>query len=419
MRRAAVLGLLVTGCAMSPVPAPGTISFVLTSAPEVAASASPARAISPSPAGASAAPSVVPSSPAPTPSTTVSSGGGGSAGGGSNPAPATPGPTPAPIGLAPCAGTQPLAGLVATLAGGTYGYADGASAQFRSPRGLALAASGELYVADTGNRALRVVGLDGTVRTLAGGPAAPAFQEPAAVAVAPDGSLVVADTGRNRLYRVSASGTVTDLAGDGQPGAVDGPGASARFDDPRGLAVDAAGIVYVADLNNHRIRTVAADGTVATLAGSATVGSADGDGASASFTSPSGLALAPDGTLYVADVGAHAVRTLTAAGHVGTLAGGGGAGGADGTGAAARFDSPWAIAIDPAGLAYVVDGPQASRLRAITPAGVVTTVAGDATAGFQNGTSAQARFFSAFALVANGCGRLYLVDGFTRIREVH
>ena len=102
--------------------------------------------------------------------------------------------------------------------------------------------------------------------------------------------------------------------------------ATARFDDPRGLAIDAAGVVYVADLNNHRIRAVATDGTVSTLAGSATAGSADGDGALASFTSPIALALAPDGTLYVADVGTHSIRTLTAAGHVGTLAGGAGAG---------------------------------------------------------------------------------------------
>jgi streptogramin lyase len=311
------------------------------------------------------------------------------------------------------------AGTAATLAGGAYGYMDGAyaSAQFRSPRGMAIDVTGQLFVADTGNRAVRRLALDGTVSTLAGGPEQAQIQEPHGLAVNAAGQVFVSDTARHAIYRIAPDGTVTLLAGGTQPGYADGTGAQAQFDDPRGLALDAAGNLFVADMNNHCIRKVTPTGEVTTFAGSVTMGAADGTGPAATFTSPIALAFGAGGDLFVADIVTHSLRKITPSGVVTTFAGGA-SGDADGLGTAARFAHPWAIASDARGTLYVVDGEQASRIRRIGTDAQVSTLAGGATPGYQNGAGAQARFFSAFALTASSCGRLYLTDGFCRVREV-
>ncbi len=189
----------------------------------------------------------------------------------------------------------------------------------------------------------------------------------------------------NRVKRLSADlGTVTLVAGGQFSGSADGVGANASFNQPLGLAQDAAGNLYVADSGNNTIRRIAPDGTVSTLAGAAaTSGSADGTGANARFNSPRGMALGPDGDLYVADNNNHLIRRITTAGVVTTYAGSV-PGYADGAPLAAKFNSPAAVAVAANGDVLVADYSNARVrriVRAGNAAGSVETLAGNGTAG--------------------------------------
>ncbi|QBE66682.1 NHL repeat-containing protein [Pseudoduganella lutea] len=221
---------------------------------------------------------------------------------------------------------------VTTLGGsGAAGFADGSAARsaFSDPFGVATGPRGTVYVADGGDsNRIRAIAPDGTVATLAGGRegyadgkgAAAMFHTPSAVALDHAGNLYVADTGNHAVRKVAPDGTVTTLAGNGQPGFADGQGAAARFDGPVGIAVDDAGNVFVADTYNDRIRRVAPDGTVTTVAGGGRPGNVDGPALSARFDTPGGVAVSTDGTLFVADTGNHAVRRIDTAGTVSTVA---------------------------------------------------------------------------------------------------
>ncbi|MCD1259089.1 copper amine oxidase [Paenibacillus athensensis] len=232
-----------------------------------------------------------------------------------------------------------------------------------------------------------------------GAAASAAFRSPASVAVLPDGSVLVADTRNHNLRKISAS-SVSTYAGPELPvlvndlgfpvgGQADGKAGEAFFNEPSGLAVDAQGAVYVADAGNNTIRKVAKDGTVTTLAGSGEVGAKDGKGAEAQFNYPTDVAVAADGTVYVADSLNHAIRKIAADGTVSTLnaastraiqvrPGEAAFAGdyADGSLAQAKFNEPSGLAIDAKGNLYVSDtGNQ--RIRYIDlAAGTVTTVAG-------------------------------------------
>ena len=165
----------------------------------------------------------------------------------------------------------------------------------------------------------------------------------------------------------------------GGSGNADGTGTAASFNRPYSVATDSSGNVYVADLSNHTIRKITPAGVVTTVAGSAGVsGSADGTGAAASFNTPSSVATDSNGNVYVADTFNHTIRKITPAGVVTTLAGSAGvSGNADGTGAAARFNNPYSVATDSSGNVYAADANN-HTIRKITPAGVVTTLAGSA-----------------------------------------
>lgn len=221
---------------------------------------------------------------------------------------------------------------VAGLAGdGHVGWRDGAAsqAQFADPYGLALDPHGTLYVSDGGdNDRIRLLRPDGTVATLAGGTegfqdgqgAAARFDTPSGLALDATGNLYVADTGNHAIRKVTRDGVVTTLAGTGTPGWRDGPGAQAQFDGPMGLAIDAAGRVIVADAYNDRIRAIAPDGQVTTLAGGASPGNVDGAGAQARFDTPCAVVVDAAGRIVVADTRNDALRTIDTAGHVTTLA---------------------------------------------------------------------------------------------------
>ncbi len=263
-------------------------------------------------------------------------------------------------------------GVVTTLAGqpGIEGSADGTNsgAQFFSPSGVAVDSAGNVYVADQGNCAIRVVSPAGVVTTLAGGSqgssdgtgSAAQFYNPFGVAVDRAGNVYVADTLNDTIRKVTSAGVVTTFAGKaGYSGSANGASNVARFSYPFGIAIDSAGNLYVADAYNDMIRKVTPGGTVSTLAGKAGYsGSIDGTGTAAEFENPIGVAVDSKGYVYVGDFYNNTIRRVSSNGVVTTLAGlagNGGFGSADGTGSAARFDSPEGVAVDSQGNLYVGD----------------------------------------------------------------
>jgi hypothetical protein len=347
----------------------------------------------------------------------------------------TPGVTPAPVTTpTPALAAKPaptpssllsLSGVVTTLAGSTKGYADGtgAAAKFGSPMDVAVDAAGNVYVADFNNNRIRKVSPGGVVTTLAGSTqgyadgtgAAAKFFNPKGVAVDVAGNVYVADANNNRIRKVSPAGVVTTLAGAGK-GFADGTGVAAQFSYPTGLAVDVAGNVYVADANNNRIRKVSPAGVVTTLAGSIQ-GYADGTGATAKFFNPHRVALDAAENVYVADEKNHRIRKVNPDGAVTTLAGST-QGYGDGTGATAKFSSPMSVAVDGAGNVYVTDFNN-NRIRKVSPTGVVTTVAGAAIKGDADGTGAAAKFSNPKGVAVDVAGNVYVADlANNRIRKI-
>ena len=254
------------------------------------------------------------------------------------------------------------------------------------------------------------------IRTLAGGATLGAtngfgsnarFNHPNAVAADSAGNLYVADTENSMVRMVSADGYVSTLAGlAGNYGSADGSGASARFYGPQGIAADSAGQLYVADTANGTIRRVTPAGTVSTFAGApGTFNSFDGTGTNAQFFHPEAVAADPGGNLYVADAWNHTIRKITPAGLVSTLAGlAGNFGSADGTNSKARFSRPAGIAVDGATNLFVADMFN-HTLRKITSAGKVTTIAGmPGVWGSADGTNNAARFYlpQGISVAANG-----------------
>jgi sugar lactone lactonase YvrE len=201
---------------------------------------------------------------------------------------------------------------------------------------------------------------------------------------------------------------VATLAGAIVPGFADGSIADARFNQPANVAVDANGNVFVADAGNHAIRRITRAGMVSTLAGSGIAGSADGTGAAASFDTPSGLAIDATGNVYVADRGNHRIRVITPAGVVGTLAGSGVAGATDGEGSAATFNLPTDIDLDLAGNAYVADSGN-NKIRLVAADGTVSTLAGSV-AGGENGRAETATFRDPAGITLGANGSLYVAD---------
>jgi len=316
--------------------------------------------------------------------------------------------------------------FVTTLAGSTYGFADGtgAAAKFWNPGGVAIDKTGNLFVADTDNHRIRKVTPLGVVTTLAGSSAgfadgtgtAAQFNKPRDVAVDGDGNLFVTDTYNHKIRKVTASGVVTTLAGS-SAGSTDGTGTFAQFRYPSGVAIDGSGNLIVADSNNHRIRKVTIQaGVVTTLAGSSQ-GLADDIGTAAQFSNPQDVAVDGAGNIFVADTYNNRIRKLTPAGVVTTVAGSS-RGVADGTGAAAQFDYPYGLAVDGGGNIFVADTYN-HRLRKVTPAGVVTTLAGSS-AGFADGIGAGAKFHYPFRLAIDAAGTIiYVADILNhRIRQI-
>ena len=320
-------------------------------------------------------------------------------------------------------------GTVSVFAGSTRDYAEGplAIAKFNTPFGMAMDRAGIIYIADQVNLRIRKITPEGNVSLVAGsgfggntnGTGADAgFENPRGIAADAAGNLYVTDTDNNLIRKITPAGMVTTVAGSGPATWQDGPGNMATFFLPMGIAVDAAGNLYVGDTYNNCIRKITPDGIVSTLAGTNLPGFANGTGATAAFAKPIGLTLDAAGNIYVADMNNHCIRKVTAAGVVTTFAGTGTAGAADGTIATATFNSPKAINMDVEGNFYIADAGN-HIIRKITPGGIVSTLAGSGMAGNTHGVSTAAYFNDPSGLVADTMGNLYVTDaGNHTIRKI-
>lgn len=313
-----------------------------------------------------------------------------------------------------------LAGL-AGAAGSTD--ATGAAARFNAPAGLAVDSAGYVYVSDSVNHVIRKIAPGGAVTTLAGSAGnsgssdgtgtGARFNTPQHLAVDSSGNVYVADGSNHTIRKVTPAGVVTTLAGSaGNTGSTDATGSSARFNYPRGIAVDTSGNVYVGDHSNHTIRKVTPAGVVTTFAGLAgATGTTDNTGPLARFYLPFGVAVGGTGTVYVGDYGNLLVRAITTGGVVSSLAGSAGnTGSVDGTGTAARFNTPMAIAVDAAGKLFIGEYGN-DTIREMPSGGLVTTIGGLAgNSGSADGAGPTARFSAPVAVAADSVGNVYVAD---------
>jgi sugar lactone lactonase YvrE len=231
--------------------------------------------------------------------------------------------------------------------------------------------------------------------------------------VGPDDTLYVSDVADHRIRKISPDGVVTTLAGDGTAGFTDGAGTAARFNSPTGLALDAAGNLFVADSLNHAIRKIDPQGTVTTVAGDGTKGLADGT--SARFNIPIGLVAAPDGSLYIADRDNNALRKLVG-NTVSTVAGSQDVHRIyfDGPAATTRFNPPNSMAFGADGLLYFTTTADIYTLEAN---GEVHSYAGSAQRGYDDGVNFVAAFYDLGGLCFSPNDVMYVVDG-NRIRAI-
>ncbi len=327
-------------------------------------------------------------------------------------------------------------GVISTIAGpgesGDGGPAGGA--QLRSPSGVAVDDSDNLYIADTGNHRVRKVDSMGTISTIAGtgergfgGDGGPAVQaqlaSPSGVAVDGAGNLFIADTRNQRIRKVDSSGTISTVAGTGEFGfgGDGGPATEAQLSNPAGMAVDGAGNLYIADLRDHRIRKVDSTGTISTVAGTGEFGFG-GDGGPATEAQlffPSGVALDAAGNLFIADQVNNRIRKVDSSGTITTVAGAGefGFSGDGGPATEAQLNSPADVTADASGNLYIADG--SNRIRKVDSAGVISTVAGTGEQGFggDGGPATEARLDFPIGVAVDGAGNLYIADwGNHRIR---
>jgi len=334
----------------------------------------------------------------------------------------------------PSAAQAPGAYTISTVAGTTAGFAgDGGpavSAQINNPCALALDGSGNLYIGDELNYRIRKLTTDGNISTVAGtgtagdsgaGGAATsaAIRVPCGMALDGSGNLIFADTTNHEIKKISTSGTITTIAGTGTGGYVGDlhPATQAQLNNPTGVALDAAGNIYVADSGNHVIRILTLDGNINTFAGNGNPGYF-GDGGPAAGTAqlndPTGLAMDAAGNLYVADTDNGVIRKITPGGSLITTIAGNGFNSYSGDGnpaTKAALDHPRAVSVDPAGNLFIADTLN-SRIRVVTPDGMINTIAGTGTLGSagDGGPALQAQMFFPTAVRVSAAGNIYVAD---------
>jgi trimeric autotransporter adhesin len=323
-------------------------------------------------------------------------------------------------------------GSASIVAGGGESLADdiaSTSARLGSPMDVALDASSNLYIADTGfNRIRKVTGLiaNGVITTVAGngadgfsgdnGPATRAgLSQPAGVAVDQSGNLFIVDTQSNRVREVSA-GTIVTVAGGGNPGD-NGPAVSAQLDNPVGVAVDGSGDLYIADATGNRIRKVS-NGTITTLAGNGSCCFSGDNGAasSAQLSGPYGVAVDSAGNVFIADTGNQRIRKVSN-GVIATVAGNGmqGFSGDFGPATSAELNTPKAAAADSSGNLYIADSGNWS-IRKLSN-GVIATIAGGIfnSPPVTNGLAVLEALYEPADVAVDSTGSLYIADTGDRV----
>lgn len=324
-------------------------------------------------------------------------------------------------------------GVITTVAGGGSSIGDhgpATSAQLNNPAGVAVDTAGNLYIADSGNQRIREVS-NGVISTVAGngtqgfsgdnGPATSSqLSRPEAVAVDAAGNLYIADLPNQRIRKVS-NGVISTIAGNGTLGfsGDNGPATSAQLNDPLGVAVDAAGNLYIADSGNGRIRMVS-NGVITTVAGNGTLGFAgdNGPAGSSQLYYPAGVAVDAAGNVYIADSDNHRIRKVSN-GVIATVAGGGSSIGDNGPATSAQLYGPGGVGVDAAGNLYIADSGN-QRIRQVSN-GVISTVAGNGTAGFSgdSGPATSAQLNDPDDVTVDAAGNIYIADsGNNRVRNV-
>jgi sugar lactone lactonase YvrE len=311
---------------------------------------------------------------------------------------------------------------VTTLAGSlTAGFVNGTgtAAMFNSPMGMTTDAAGNIYVSDSYNSAIRKITPAGVVTTVAGagelgyldGAATPAkFYSPSGLAIDASGNIFVADRGNNMIRKITPAGVVSTFAGSGNAGYTDGTGTAATFNTPSGVAFDAAGSLYVADYGNNLIRKITSAGVVTTVAGSRTAGYANGQGVAANFNKPSSIAIDAAGNIYVTEPYNNAIRKISADYTVTTFVGG--------PAATTFVGSPIAISIDATGNMFIADFD--GRILEISAGKILTVLAGKSgTQGSTDGAGGSAMFNNPQGIVS-GAGNIYVADfGNNLIRKLN
>ena len=331
-------------------------------------------------------------------------------------------------------------GNISTVAGdGTSGFSGdgGAATEARlfSPFGVALDGSGNLYIADAANHRIRRVSSTGTITTVAGdgsesyggdGGAATSAQlsTPSDVVLDGSGNLYIVDQNNHRIRKVSSTGTITTVAGTGAAGYSEDGGAAteAQLNSPAGLAVDGSGNLYIADLDNHRIRKVDSAGIISTIVGDGLQGDSAAAAAQLRLRDPYGVTLDGLNNLYIADMSNHRIIKVSSTGTISTVAGDGteGFSGDGGAATAAQLNAPTGVTLDNAGSLYIADWGN-NRIRRVDSAGVISTVAGDGTQGFSGdgASAAAARLNAPIGVTSDGSGNLYIADTNNhRIRKI-
>ena len=325
-----------------------------------------------------------------------------------------------------------------TIAGGSVGDGSPAvAATVYRPSGVAVDGSGNLYIADTDNNRIRRVDRSGTITTIAGtgeqgfsgdGGAAVAAQLslPSGVAVDAAGNLYIADRYNHRIRRVDRFGTITTIAGTGGRGysGDGGPAVAAQLNSPSDVAVNGNGNLYITDTENHRIRRIDDTGVITTIAGTGeeSYGGDNGPAVAARLDFPAAVVVDVAGNLYIVDSGNHRIRRVDSTGMITTIAGNGelGFSGDGGPAVAAHLLYPTGIAVDGAGNLYVADTDN-HRIRRINSSGTITTIAGTGEQGFggDNGPAVEAQLAGPQGMAVDGAGNVYIADfGNHRIRRV-
>jgi NHL repeat len=321
-------------------------------------------------------------------------------------------------------------GTITTVAGtGQAGFfGDGGpatQARLNFPVGVAVDATGNLFIGDRLNNRVRQVSPSGMISTLA------RVTDPIFVALDQAGNLFIKERGANRVRKLSPAGLLTIVAGNGRAGfsGDGGPATEARFEGPGYIAVDAAGNLFIADHNNHRIRKVSPDGLITTVAGNGPAGrgkgASTGDGGFATearLNGPLGLALDRSGNLFFAEAGevsghvggGYRVRKVSAAGIITTVAGSDAPGfsGDGGPATQARLNLPTGVAVDTAGNLFIADADN-DRIRKVDPNGMISTVAGNGTIRYAgNGVPATATGLEwPVGLAVDEVGNLLIAEG--------